>query len=181
MLGILGVLLLVGWLVARERLIPRRPTRAEETLAGHTVALLALGLIALLVVATNPFSLVYLLPSLYAWLWLPQAQRCRPARRASGLLALGFAGPLILLALLLDPARARVRAPWYLLALVSVGYVPWIVVALAFAWLAAAAQLTALAAGRYAPVPGRSRDRRQRPRLRLARRRPPASATRWRR
>ena len=38
-LGILGVLLLVGWLVARERLLPRRPTRPEETLAGHTVAL----------------------------------------------------------------------------------------------------------------------------------------------
>ena len=74
-LGILGVFLFVGWLVARERLLPRRPARPEETLAGHTVALLGLGLIALLVIATNPFSLVYLLPSLYAWLWLPQATR----------------------------------------------------------------------------------------------------------
>ena len=30
-----------GWLVGRERLIPRRPVTFEETLAGHTVALLA--------------------------------------------------------------------------------------------------------------------------------------------
>ena len=45
-LAVLGLLLLVGWLVARERLIPRRPARIEEVIAGHTVALLALGLTA---------------------------------------------------------------------------------------------------------------------------------------
>ena len=164
-LGILGVLLLVGWLVSRERLIPRRPTRAEETLAGHTVALLALGLIALLVVATNPFSLVYLLPSLYAWLWLPQAQASGPLARA-GLLVLGFAGPLILLLSFSTRLGLGFETPWYLLSLVSVGYVPWIVVALGFAWLAVAAQLTALAVGRYAPY-SNGRNRRNRPRLRL--------------
>ena len=54
-LGVLGALLLVGWLVVRQPLIPRRPARLEETLAGHTVALLALGLAALVVVATNPY------------------------------------------------------------------------------------------------------------------------------
>jgi hypothetical protein len=164
-LGILGVLLLAGWLVARERLIPRRPTRAEETLAGHTVALVALGLIALLVVATNPFSLVYLLPSLYAWLWLPQAQASGPLARG-GLLVLGFIGPLILLLSFSTRLALGIETPWYLLSLVSVGYVPWIVVALAFAWLAVAAQLTALAVGRYAPYSQR-RIPRNGPRLRL--------------
>ena len=159
-LGILGTLLLVGWLVSRERLIPRRPTRPEETLAGHTVALLGLGLIALLVVATNPFSLVYVLPSLYAWLWLPQAQASGPLVRA-GLLVLGFAGPVILLLSFSTRLDLGLQTPWYLLSLVSVGYVPWIVVALACAWLAVAAQLTALAVGRYAPLsPSRRRPRR---------------------
>ena len=164
-IGVFGVLLLVGWLVSRERLIPRRPTRPEETLAGHTVALLGLGLIALLVVATNPFSLVYLLPSLYAWLWLPQAQSSGQMARA-GLLVLGFAGPLILLLSFSTRLALGLETPWYLLSLVSVGYVPWIVVGLGFAWLAVAAQLTALAVGRYAPY---SSDRRRRggPRLRL--------------
>jgi hypothetical protein len=164
-LGLLGILLLVGWLVSRERLIPRRQTRPEETLAGHTVALLGLGLIALLVVATNPFSLVYLLPSLYAWLWLPQAQSSGPLARAA-LLVLGFAGPLILLLSFSTRLALGMETPWYLLSLVSVGYVPWIVVALAFAWMAVAAQLTALAVGRYAPYSA-NRSRRNGPRLRL--------------
>lgn len=163
--GIIAAALLVGWLVSRERLIPRRPIRPEETLAGHTVALLALGLIALLVVATNPFSLVYLLPSLYAWLWLPQAQASGPLVRA-GLLVLGFLGPLILLLSFSTRLDLGLQTPWYLLSLVSVGYVPWIVVVLGFAWLAVAAQLTALAVGRYAPYSDTNRRRPARP-LRL--------------
>jgi hypothetical protein len=164
-LGILGVLLFVGWLVSRESLIPRRPVRPEETLAGHTVALLGLGLIALLVVATNPFSLVYLLPSLYAWLWLPQAHASGHLARGA-LLVLGFAGPLMLLLSFSTRLALGLETPWYLLSLVSVGYVPWIVVALAFAWLAVAAQLTALAVGRYAPYTS-SRHRRGGRQLRL--------------
>ena len=48
----------------------RRPRRRR--LAGHTAAMLALGVVALLVVATNPFALLFLLPSLHIWLWLPQ-------------------------------------------------------------------------------------------------------------
>ena len=164
-LGVLGALLLVGWLVSRERLLPRRQTRPEEILAGHTVALVGLGLIALLVVATNPFSLVYLLPSLYAWLWLPQAQASGPLARA-GLLVLGFAGPLILLLSFSTRLGLGVETPWYLLSLVSVGYVPWIAVGLSFAWLGIAAQLTALAVGRYAPY-SNGTSRRNRPRLRV--------------
>ena len=31
--------------------------------------------LALLVIATNPYALLFLLPSLHAWLWLLQAQR----------------------------------------------------------------------------------------------------------
>ena len=87
-------------------LIPRRPPAAEETLAGYAVALLALGLLALVVVATNPFALVFLLPSLYAWLWLPQvhvASRSR-VRRCS---CVGLAGPVLLVVVVRDALRAR--------------------------------------------------------------------------
>jgi MFS family permease len=164
-LFVLGGLLLAAWLVARERLLPRRPARPEEALAGHTVALLALGLLALLVVATNPFSLVYLLPSLYAWLWLPQIQAAGPLPRAA-LLALGLLGPLVLLLSLSARLELGVDTPWYLLSLVASGYVPWIAVALAVGWAAVCAQLAALAAGRYAAVPT-GRQRRPPRRLRL--------------
>jgi len=148
-LGVLGALLVAGWLVSRERLIPRRPTTTEEMLAGHTVALLALGLVALVVVATNPFSLVYLLPSLYAWLWLPQAHASSPVARGA-LLALGLAGPLILTLSFATRFDLGGDAPWYLLALVAAGYVPWVAVLLGLVWLAVAAQLAALVSGRYA-------------------------------
>jgi hypothetical protein len=169
-LGLVALLLFGAWLVGREQLIPRRPATAEETLAGHTVALLALGLLALVVVATNPFSLVYLLPSLYAWLWLPQAHDSPPVVRGS-LLLLGFAGPLILLLSFATRFDLGLETPWYLLTLVTVGYVPWIAVLLAVVWCAAAAQLTALTAGRYAAV-SQSRARGPRPPLRLVRRAP---------
>ncbi len=149
-LGALCLLLIAGWLVARERLIPRRQARIEETIAGHTVALLALGLTALVVVATNPFSLIYLLPSLYAWLWLPQTHAAHPIVRFT-LLALGFTGPLILTLSFATRLDLGFEAPWYLLSLVAVGYVPWIAVALGLVWLAIGAQLTALTAGRYGP------------------------------
>ncbi|HUH14821.1 MAG TPA: M28 family peptidase [Gaiellaceae bacterium] len=151
-LAVLGALLLGGWLVGRERLIPHRPATQEETLAGHTVALLALGLLSLVVVATNPFALVYVLPTLYAWLWLPQAQ-ASPAAARWALLALGFTGPLLLILSFATRFGLGLTTPWYLLSLVAVGYIPWLAVLLAVAWLAAAGQLAALAAGRYAPYP----------------------------
>jgi hypothetical protein len=157
-LAVLGLLLLVGWLVARERLIPRRPARIEEVIAGHTVALLALGLTALVVVATNPFSLIYLLPSLYAWLWLPQVHAAHPIVRFT-LLAIGFTGPLILTLSFASRFDLGLEAPWYLLSLVAVGYVPWIAVLLGLVWLAIGAQLTALTAGRYGPYSDARADR----------------------
>ena len=163
--GMIGALLLAAWLVSRERLLPSRPARVEETLAGHTVALLTLGLIALLVVATNPFSLVYLLPSLYAWLWLPQVHANGPVARGA-LLALGFAGPFALLLSFATRLDLGVDTPWYLLSLVASGYVPWVAVFLAVGWTAVSAQLATLAAGRYAADPT-GRVRRPRRPLRL--------------
>ena len=53
-----------------------------------------------------------------------------------------------------DPANAGgENAPWYLIELRALGYVPFVVVVLVVPWLAGAGQLTALASGRYAPYP----------------------------
>jgi hypothetical protein len=148
----LAFLALVGWLVSRERLIPRRPITAEEELAGHTASLLGLGALSLLVVATNPFALVFLLPSLHIWLWLPQLRNAPGAVRAAAL-ALGFAGPVLLLAFFAGRYGLGWDAPWYLAKLRAVGYVPFVVMPLLVVWLAGAGQLAALAARRYAPYP----------------------------
>ena len=173
--GIVLALLLAGWLVGRERLIPRRPATTDETLAGYSVALLALGLLALLVVATNAYTLIFLLPSLYAWLWLPQAHIAPIAARVA-LFAAGFAGPLILVVSFAQRFELGADAPWYLLSLVGSGYVPLLMALLAFVWAATAAQLAALAVGRYAAYPDsgslpKRRSLSKRARQALARRR----------
>ena len=149
---VLALPLAAGWLLSRERLLPRRPVSVEERLAGYTVALLGLAVVALLVVATNPFALVFVLPSLYAWLWLPQLHG-RAAWTRTALFAAGFAGPLLPLLSLAGRYGLGLDAPAYLLSLVTTGYVPWLATVIALAWAAAAGQLGALAVGRYAPYP----------------------------
>jgi hypothetical protein len=154
---LLGLLLLVllalpGWLVARARIAPRRPATAEEELAGHTAAMLVLGVVALLVVATNPFALLFLLPCLHVWLWLPHMRDRKPGARL-GLLAAGFVGPFILLGSMMFRFGLGLDAPWYLAELTAVGYISTVAFFLALCWFAGAAQLTAIAFGRYAPYP----------------------------
>ena len=150
----LAVVSVLGWFVARGQLIPRRPVRADEELAGHTAALLALGVVALVVAAVNPFALLFVLPSLHAWLWLPQL-RDRPAGARLAVLAAGFAGPLLLILSFARRFDLGLDAPSYVAQLVAHGHVPLPLVACLLAWLAAGGQLAALAGGRYAPYPSR--------------------------
>jgi hypothetical protein len=153
-LGLLLLLLLAlpGWLVSRARIVPSHPPTAEEELAGHTAAMLALGLVALLVVATNPFALVFVLPSLHIWLWLPHS-RDRGLTARLALVAAGLVGPFILLGSFMFRFGLGLDAPWYLAELVALDYVPIVALILVLGWLAGAAQLTAIALGRYAPYP----------------------------
>jgi hypothetical protein len=152
--GLVGLLLLggLGWLVARQRLAPRRSASATEELAGATAALLALAVVALLVVATNPFALIFLLPSLHAWLWLPNV-RHRPVWTRVAVLAAGFLGPFLLVASFTLRYGLGLDTPWYIAELTAVGYVKLSALLIAVGWLAAAGQMTALATGRYAPYP----------------------------
>jgi hypothetical protein len=142
-----------GWLIARRRLVPRREVQPQEQLAGHTVALLALGMVALLVVATNTFALLFLLPALHAWLWLPQVRTARAGVRIA-VYAVGLAGVALLVLSFAWRFGLGLDTPWYLLTLVSVGYVKTTPVVIALAATAAGAQLAAAAVGRYAPYPG---------------------------
>lgn len=141
-----------GWLVTRDRLVPRRQIDREDELTGYCAALLALAIVALLVMSLNAFALVFLLPSLHAWLWLPQlSDRPLTARLAAWLAGLG--GPALLVWEFADRFGLGFDAPWYLLQLGAIGWVPFSALALCVVWAAAAAQLAALAGGRYAPYP----------------------------
>jgi hypothetical protein len=148
----LAVVVLGGWLVARHRLVPRRPVGSDEQLAGETAALLTLALVALLVLATNPFALLFILPALHAWLWLPQVRSGKPPARAFVLL-LGLIGPALILHSLGARYGLGLDAPWYLLELVALGYVQAPAVAITLGGAACAAQLAVVAAGRYTPYP----------------------------
>ena len=148
----LTTLALLAWLVPRERLLPRRPARAKDELAGYTAALLGLGILSLVLLATNPFALIFLLPSVHAWLWLPQFRE-RPVWVRLALLAGGLLGPVLLLVSFAVRLGLGADAPWYLLSLVSVGYVEPLTVVLALAWAASAAQLAALVVRRYGAYP----------------------------
>jgi Peptidase family M28 len=165
-LALVGLLVVVlaGWLVSRDRLVPRREIRPEEEIAGQAVALLALGVVAILVVATNPFALVFALPALHIWLWLPMVRPSRVPVRVAVFCA-GLVGPLLVLGSLAWRFGLGLDAPWYLLELVAIGYVPTVAVVIALAGAAGAAQLAASTVGRYAPYPDR-RERRPRGPLR---------------
>ena len=150
----LVALALLGWLVTRPRLARRGPVERRDELAGHLVAMLALGVVAVAVAGANPYALVFLLPSLHAWLWLPNASERGVAWRGL-LFGLGLLGPALLLGSLAFRFDLGFDAPWYAAALVSVGYIPLALVAALLVWTAAAAQVAALAFGRYAPYPRR--------------------------
>jgi hypothetical protein len=154
-LGALFGLVALGWLLARPRLARARPAESSETLAGHLAAMLALVLVAVVVAATNPYTLLLFLPSLHLWLWLPHvAARALPWRAA--LWAAGLVGPLLLVTSFALRFDLGFDAPWYVAALVAVGYVPLPLVLGFLLWGAAAGQLAAIAFGRYWPYPSRS-------------------------
>jgi hypothetical protein len=140
---------LASWFASRRRLVPRRATTRGEELAGYTAALAGLGALAVLVAIVHPLALVLLMPSLYAWLWLPQVSGRAWIRDV--LFGTGLAGALLVLISLGDRFQLGARTPLYLVDLVSVGYVNWTSVAFVLVWAAIAGQLGALAVGRYGP------------------------------
>jgi hypothetical protein len=154
LLALFGFALLsgLGWIVARPRLTPTRAPDDGEELGGYLAALLGLAVVALVVAAVNPFALLFALPSLHAWLWLPQL-RDRPLGLRLVVYTVGFAGPLLLVWSFAVRYELGLDALWYLAALVSVGYVPLPLVLVGLAWAAVAMQVGALAVGRYAPYP----------------------------
>jgi hypothetical protein len=147
---VLAAALAAGWWPARRRLAPRGHVTPEDELAGYAVALLALGAIAVVTAAVNPYALLFLVPSLYAWLWLPQVQ-ARSGWARDALYGIGLIGPVLALVSIAEQLGLGLDAPLYVTGLITAGFVPWPTVLALLAWAAVASQLGALAAGRYVP------------------------------
>jgi hypothetical protein len=154
-LAALAGVAVLAWLAVRPNLAQARSVAREEELGGHLAAMLVLAVVALVVAAANPYALLFVLPSLHAWLWLPQiSDRGRAAQLL--LYLVGFAGPLALLGSFALRYDLGLDAIWYVLALGSIGFVPLPLVVAFLGWGAAAAQVGAVAVGRYAPFPDAS-------------------------
>jgi hypothetical protein len=142
----------LGWLVTRRQLVAAVPPAPDERLAGFVVALALLGAVAVGLAVLQPYALVFVLPSLYAWLWLPLEGRLG---QRLALLSIGFAGPVVGFVVLgRELGLSVVDAALYVTSLFTVGYLPLGSAVLGIAWAASATQMAALATGRYAPYAG---------------------------
>ncbi len=153
--GLLAIaaLSILGWMRAHTALRPSAPASDEEALAGYAVALVALGAVAVATALVSPYGLVFVLPSLYAWLWLPQAT----GLVRDVLYGAGLAGPVLALVAIGTQLGLGLHAPLYVVSLMTLGFIPWTTVVVLIAFAAVAMQFGALAAGRYRPIEGRSR------------------------
>ncbi len=151
-LGVIAVALV--WLRARARLIPRVRSRPEEDLAAYAVAFVALLAIAAGTALVSPYSLLFVLPSLYAWLALPQLRR-GPGWLTDVAFGLGLSGPVLALVVLAKQLDLGVRAPLYAASLLTTGVVPFGATLALAAWAAVASFVGAIAAGRYTAPSGR--------------------------
>jgi hypothetical protein len=118
------------------------------------VALIALGVIAIVLIGTNPQALLFMLPSAHAWLWLVQS-RTRGVLIRTSLYVAGLAGPVLVLCSIAVRFGLGLDAPWYLAELTAIGYVPALELILLLAWIAVASQILAVTTKRYAPYPAR--------------------------
>lgn len=151
-IAMLTVAAMLGWLAGHRRLVRLSRPSVDERLAGYAVALGWLAIVAVVVALVKPYALIFVLPSLYAWLWLPLRSRfwARVAMYCAGL-----AGPVGGVLVLGHELGLGVTATMlYIAGLATVGYVTLASVLLTLAWAAGAAQLAALAFGRYAPYAG---------------------------
>jgi hypothetical protein len=167
-IGAIAMALAVAWLVARERLAPSSPPAADERLAGLIVGLTLVGVVAVLLAFFQPYALLFVLPSLYAWLWIPLEGR---ATARIVLFTLGLAGPVIGLVLLAHAIGVSiVDGALYVVGLTTVGYLSPLSAVLFLVWSASASQVGALAFGRYGPYAGGVRTPPPGPLRRLVRR-----------
>ena len=148
LLAAVGVLV---WLRTRVGLVPRVRATPEQELAAYAVAFVALLFVCGVTALVSPYGLVFVLPSLYAWLCLPQLRRA-PGWVTDVVFGVGLVGPVLSLVVVAEQLDLGVRTPLYAAALATTGVVPFASTLVFAAWAAVGTLVGAIAAGRYAPV-----------------------------
>jgi len=149
--GILAIGLLAAalvWLRVRARLVPRIRATAEEDIAAYAVAYVALLFVSLLTALVSPYGLVFVLPSMYAWLLLPRLRRAH-GWLTDAVFGLGLVGPVLAVVVLAEQLELGARAPLYAASLLTTAVVPWGSTLALVGWAAVAGFVGAIAAGRY--------------------------------
>ncbi len=143
-----ALLALVGYAFVWRQF--RRGQDADDgaALAGHAAAMISLCLVALATAIVNPFALIFLLPSLHAWLWLPHLRDRAPLFQLATFV-LGLLGPAFFVGSLAARFGIGFDAPWYALTLVAGEVISVPLVLLAAVWLGCALQIGAIVLGRY--------------------------------
>jgi hypothetical protein len=144
-----AVVAVLVWLRVRARLVPRIRATPEEDLAAYAVAFVSLVLLAGFAALVSPYTLLFVLPSMYAWLLLP---RLRWARGwvTDVAFGLGLVGPVLPVVALAEQLQLGARAPLYAASLLTTGVVPWGSTLALVLWAGVAGFVGATAAGRYA-------------------------------
>ena len=153
MVGVLAVMLLAAWGLARVRRRLRLVT--AHPLAGRAVALASLVALAAITLVVNPFAAVWLL-ALPAWLWPWIGPTRRPMTGAAGtLLVLLSVLPALAVGLLVGAQyRLGVRTGWYLFLQAAYGAWSPLTVVMGVVFVLAASRLIGTATARLLPDSG---------------------------
>ena len=152
--AIVGLLAIstIAWFAARVRLVPRGRVAREDELGAHAVMMLTLLAVSAVLAVWNPYSLLLVLPSLHAWLWLPHLLD-RPVLLRAVTYAVGFVPLVGLFVSFALRYELGFDAVWYVATLFSIGYASPVLYVTFLVWAAAAGLAGAIAFGRYGPYP----------------------------
>ncbi len=147
---LVALVAVAAWLRSRTARVRRREPSADEVLAGWGATLLALGAVALVTALASPYTLVFVLPSLYAWLLVPHVPTTK-GWLPDVLFGLGLAGPIVAMVTVAHQLDLGLRAPLYAISLCTTGTVPWLATLALIGWAAVATQVATLVSGTYSP------------------------------
>jgi hypothetical protein len=122
----------------------------EEELSGQLAGLAGVLTSGIVLAFANPYALLFLVPSVFAWVWLPQL-RVAPRWVRDLVYGAGLAAPFAALVVLAAQLDLGARTPLYVVSLATAGTIPWAQTLAFLVWAASAAQLGAVESGRYAP------------------------------